>query len=148
MAGTDDGAWPAWSPDNQWIAYTRLPRGASSKVTCSCNGPSGFPIEVQERTQYQGRLAPGILTLIHPDGSGKRELGEGEAPAWLPDGSGLIVRRAGALWRMNVDGSGAAQIAGTASGNSPAVSADGKYVAFARQNSGRDWDIWTVPLTR
>jgi Tol biopolymer transport system component len=150
IAGTNDGVWPAWSPDNQWIAYTRLPRGDSTTIRCTClvGTKDLFPIDVQDRTLYEDGLAPGTLTLIRPDGTGKRELGEGEAPAWLPDSGGLIVRRAGALWRINVDGSGATQIAGTARANSPAVSSDGRHVAFARQNAGRDWDIWTVPLNR
>ena len=115
---------------------------------CTCSNDRGFPIEVQERTIYQNPLQPGVLTLIRPDGSGKRELGEGEAPAWLPDGSAIVVRRAGALWRMNPDGSGATEIAGTTGGQSAAVSSDGKFIAFARRNSGRDWDIWTTPLAR
>jgi Tol biopolymer transport system component len=150
VAGTNDAAWPAWSPDNQWIAYTQLPRGDSTTVTCTClvGTKDLFPIDVQDRTIYKDALSPGTLTVIRPDGTGKRELGEGEAPAWLPDGSALILRRNGALWRINPDGSGATQIAGTAGGQSPAVSSDGKYIAFARRNSGRDWDIWTVPLIR
>jgi WD40-like Beta Propeller Repeat len=148
IVGSDDAAWPAWSPDNQWIAYTRLPRGPSAVIQCTCFNNRGFPLEVQQRTLYLNPMQPGVLTLIRPDGSGKRELGDGEAPAWLPDGSALVIRRAGALWRVNPDGSGATQIAGTTGGQSPALSSDGKYIAFAKQISGRDWDIWTVPLVR
>jgi Tol biopolymer transport system component len=83
--------------------------------------------------------------LIRPDGTGKRELGEGEAPAWLPDNSGLIVNRAQALWRVNADGSGAVRLPNTDGGGSPSVSTDGKYLAYSRLVQGNT-DIWVLRL--
>jgi Tol biopolymer transport system component len=151
IAGTEDGVWPAWSPDGQWIAYTRLARGVADTISCVCYAldPRGeFVIEdVQERTIYSGRSATGTLTLIRPDGSGKRELGAGDGPAWMPDNSALVVARGESLWRVRAD-SAATEIPHTQRGASPAVSPDGRYLAFARLNQGLDWNIWVLRLDR
>ena len=149
IAGTDDGVWPAWSPDGQWIAFTHLPRGARRTTSCTCylitnSGPS--IVEVQERAIYENRLTAGTLTLVRPDGTGRRELGEGDAPAWLPDNSALIVARSQALWRIRPDGTGAAQLPNSERASGPAVSRDGRYVAFARHNQGMDWNVWVLRL--
>lgn len=150
IPNTDDGVWPSWSPDRQWIAYTRLPKGDPVTVPCSCSNSGGFIQEVQERTLYPNSLDPGVLTLIRPDGSGKREFGEGEAPSWIPGPPAgpteVIVRRGGLLWRFNTENGAAAAIPNTTGANTPAVSGDGSYLAFARQNGKRDWDIWVVQL--
>jgi Tol biopolymer transport system component len=100
-------------------------------------------VEVQERVIYSARLSPGTLTLIRPDGTGKRD---GDGPAWLPDNSGLISARNQALWRVAADGSGAVELPNTRLGSTPAVSRDGRYVAFTRQKQGLDWNIWVLRL--
>ncbi|MEX2282244.1 MAG: hypothetical protein WEE89_07150 [Gemmatimonadota bacterium] len=150
IPSTEDGVWPAWSPDGQWIAYTRLPRGTPTTITCNCivvvNGRPNIA-EIQERIVYGGWSSLGVLTLIRPDGSAIRELGTGEAPAWLPDNSALIVARTQALWRINPDGSGASEIPNTKLGSSPSVSSDGRYLAFTRQNQRLNWDIWMLRLS-
>jgi Tol biopolymer transport system component len=149
IAGTQDGVWPAWSPDGQWIAYTRLAPGTAETINCGCYvSPRGelVLVEVQERTVYSGRSETGTLTLIRPDGSGKRELGAGDAPAWLPDNSALVVARSQSLWRVRADNATATEIPHTQRGASPAVSPDGRYLAFARLNQGLDWNIWVLRL--
>ena len=145
IPNTDDGAWPAWSADGQTIAYTRLIRGGSSQYTCTCLSSTGFPIEVQERTVYSGWGVEGTLTLINPDGSNKRELGTGEGPAWLADGR-IVVTRGARLWIVSAAGNAISEIPNTDFAAAPAVSPDGKYIAFTRQTGERDWDIWVVPV--
>jgi Tol biopolymer transport system component len=148
IPGTDDGVWAAWSPDGQWIAYTHLPRGNPLPVVrCQClivGNDVTDVLETRDLIGYEGNSRRGTLTLIRPDGTGKRELGEGEAPAWLPD-MGLIVNRGQSLWRINADGSGAVELPNTNGGGSPSVSADGKYLAYSRLLQG-ELDIWVLRL--
>jgi Tol biopolymer transport system component len=149
VPGTDDGVWAAWSPDGQWIAYTHLPRGNPLPVVrCQClviGNDVTDVIETRDRIGYEGNSRRGTLTLIRPDGTGKRELGEGEAPAWLPNNSGLVVNRGQSLWRINADGSGAVELPNTSGGGSPSVSADGRYLAYSRLLQG-ELDIWVLRL--
>ena len=75
------------------------------------------------------------------------ELGEGEDPAWSQDGRTLFFRRDDRIFRSGLDGSGAVPIADTQGGRSPAVSPDGRYLAFARRKAlGGDYDVWLVRL--
>lgn len=55
--------------------------------------------------------------------------------AWEPDGKGMIFARTdGGLWRVSTDGSGLAKLTEPCSGDRwPAVSPDGRYLAFVRQ---------------
>jgi len=146
IPNTPDAMLPAWSPDGQTIAYTRAERGQILRSTCNCLSPRGQISEVQDRILYTGSLGDGTLTLISADGSNSRELGSGDAPAWTPDGQ-LVFRRAGMLYRSAADGSNAASIPGTFDGHVPAVSPDGRLVAFSRDlEKGTSFDIWVAPL--
>lgn len=145
IPGTVDGAWPAWSPDGQTIAYTRLLRNDSSVTTCHCVTSRGGIAELQRRIVYEDDVdGQGALILIRPDGSGLRVIGEGDAPAWTPNGS-LVFRRAGSLWQANGAGGQARRILHTEGAWEPAVSRDGRKVAFTRTSDGNA-DIWVVPL--
>ena len=145
VPGTDDGVSAAWSPDGEWLAFTVLPREDSVVWECSCVlGRNAVP---SWRTVYG--TGPGTLVIARPDGSERVELGEGEDPAWSPDGSSLFVRRADGIVRVALAGGVATAVPGTERGRSPAVSPDGARLAFSRRKPSDltvDYDIWVVSL--
>ena len=143
VPGTSDGVWPAWSPDGARIAFTRLESVDSLAVSCDYIGGFG-PLCTQIRTDF----VPGrhILTLVRPDGSELLEIGDGDEPAWSPDGSALYFRRGDQIWRSAADGSGAAIVPGTDGGREPAVSPDGQRLAFSRLNPQGIYDVWIIAL--
>ncbi|HSG82530.1 MAG TPA: hypothetical protein VLC48_09785, partial [Gemmatimonadota bacterium] len=141
---TDDGAWPAWGPDGEWIAFTRLTRADSTGAICDYRGEFNVLFCLQQRTEYTD--GPHVLSLIRPDGSDLRELGDGDEPAWSPDGRELFFVREDRIWKSTPDGSNAVAIPGTEGGREPAVSPDGRYLAFARRSANSDYDIWVIAL--
>ncbi len=143
VPGTEDGVWPAWSPDGQWIAFSRLERADSTNTSCLYFGAFG-PRCSQERTDYMTGVHR--LSLVRPDGSEVIELGEGDEPAWSPDGNTIYFRRADQIWRSAADGSGAVAILGSGNSREPAISPDGQFLAFSRLNANGDYDIWVFAL--
>ncbi len=144
VPNTEDGAWPAWSPDGEWIAFTRLQRADSTGTTCTYHGDFGVLTCTQERTDYSdGRH---VLSLVRPDGSDPQDLGDGDTPAWSPDGAQLYFSRDGRIWRSGLGESTAVAINGTEGGHEPAAAPDGRYLAFSKLSAAGDWDIWIVLL--
>ncbi|MBI4545932.1 MAG: PD40 domain-containing protein [Gemmatimonadetes bacterium] len=144
IPGTEDGIWPAWSPDGAWIAFTRLERADSMTSICRYQGDLAV-LCVERRTVYSvGRR---MLTLVRPDGRDRKELGPGEEPAWAPDGRTLYFRRGQAIWKSDADGAAAAPIPETEGGREPAVSPDGRYLAFARRVAPGNHDVWVLALS-
>jgi Tol biopolymer transport system component len=131
VPNTEGAIWPAWSPDGEWIAFTRTSVTDSTHASCVYQAPLGYCAFVE-----------------YPDGSGLRELGEGWEPAWSPDGGSLFLRRDDRIWRLDLDGSSSPEaIPDTEGGREPAVSPDGRFLAFARRlPEGRNFDIWVVGL--
>lgn len=143
VPNTEDATWPAWSPDGQLIAFTRLERADSSNVSCDYVGMFGV-VCTQVRTDYTaGRH---VIAVVRPDGSGLTELGEGDEPAWAPDGSAIYFHRDGQIWRMSSDGSDAEPITGTTGGREPSISPDRTFLAFARLSQLGDYDIWVTRI--
>ena len=82
--------------------------------------------------------------------------------AWIPSGSEIIFSAipvtpeegetrpsqgysgSPVLWRMNVDGQGTRQVAGTANAREVAVASAGHRLAYTRHSSR--WDIWRIDL--
>jgi hypothetical protein len=149
VPNTEDGVFASWSPDGAWIAFTKLDRGAGRSLVCNCIvfvGANAFVAAQYQRTVYRGTVdRVGIAMMVRPDGSGSRSLGEGYAPAWTPDNRQLIVTRGIDLWRINTETGAAAVVPNTTFGYEPAVSPDGRWIAFARLDELKH-DIWVVPL--
>lgn len=151
IPNTEDGVWPAWRPNSNTLAFIQLRRLGSYYVQCQCNNEDPSKASPQHRTIYlDGDERGGELFTINIDGSGRRSLGEGETPAWSPNGQTLFVSRGDHIWQMNPDGSNAQIIEKTLFGFEPQVSPDGKWLAFSRTRdrdiSRRLYDIWVVGL--
>jgi hypothetical protein len=149
VPNTEDGVFPSWSPDGNWIAFTKLERGEGRNLICNCLvfvGANVFVAAQYQRVVYGGSLdRAGTAMVVRPDGSGAKALGEGFAPSWLPDSREIVVTRRDELWRLNVDAGTSSLIPNTLFAYEPAVSPDGKWVAFARE-AEITHDIWVVPL--
>lgn len=144
VPGTQDAVSPAWSPDGQRIAFTRLVRQDSAQIACGCSSAGG---SLQNRRTYT--WVP-RLELIRPDGSQNVILREGEDPAWSPDGARLYFRSDNRIMSIPAAGGPAESIAETGGGRAPAISPDGRWLAYARVKSQQivDYDIWVTELSR
>jgi hypothetical protein len=96
------------------------------------------------------------IYAANPDGSGLADLTATPAldeldPAWSADGRRLVFARDGAIWLMDADGGGQAQLtSGSPAGEvdaGPAWSPDGSEIAFARADTSGNAGIWAIPIT-
>lgn len=142
IPGSDDALNPAWSPAGDWIAFERLERGAMSETECE-HRVEGRATCFERRTTWT--LPSRSLAIIRPDGSTLRLLPDGKNPAWSADGQRLFYESGNAIWSVGIEGMGAAPVPGTENGVEPALSPDGRFLAFSRVDpmSG-DADIWVV----
>src|SRR5436309_8974612 len=104
---------PAWSPDGSQIAFTSY-----------IDGPFG---------------AFGRIFIIKVDGTGLRQVTPDVDPnefqvdggaSWSPDGTRLVFTRSGALYVINVDGTGFTPLPNEDFAQNPSWSPDGRHIAY------------------
>jgi TolB protein len=142
MTGTNESQ-PAWSSEGTWIAFV------------STDNSQGTPGSEQEiwRMRASGRK---------PDGTGASQLTDNAVldlePSWFPTDTKIAFRRNGPsgpeahIWVLRLDADGnfvreTQLTSGSSSNIQPAVSPDGKKIAFASVRDG-DYDIYVMKAVR
>ncbi len=102
----------------------------------SALGKGGKPTIVfsAERCSADDTLCASFIYRVASDGTGRRRLARGEAPAWSPSGAQIAFRRDGAVFVMSATGGQPKRIARGNGHSAPSWSPDGKDLVFA---SGR-----------
>jgi Tol biopolymer transport system component len=115
--------YPAWSPDEETIAFGRLTKHAGWIYTVNPGGG-------------------GLSKLTDPP----RESWDSQ-PSWSPDGTKIAFSRSSArradMFLMNADGTHVRKLTGETDGFSPAFSPDGKKIVFV-SNDGQTTHIYVM----
>jgi hypothetical protein len=131
------GAFPALSPDGGLLAAA-IPTGVDSASTfCSF----GLCPCTQETVTFS---ATDWQILVYDLAAGTvSPLGAGSEPAFDPRASRVAVRRADALYWLDLAGGVASVIPGTTGGYAPAITPDGALLAFSADTFGNP-DVFFV----
>lgn len=133
--------FPAWSFDGKSLAYLRI-EGDQAAVIVQPRS-SGAEVLVTRITKEVGRWAGDESPLLGNPG-----------PAWTPDGAFLIVAdrnrqdATGGLFRVALDGTKMRLTSTRGEDHDlyPAVSPDGKTLAFVRYSSHGRGELYTMPI--
>jgi len=125
---------PAWSPDGRWIAFVRTPRG---KLQIILIPPLGGPERVLVDTDTRILATPSLAWT--PDG--KRLAGPCKGAAEEPSGMCLYSIESGEERRLT------SPPANTLADTCPAISPDGRSLAFSRNRPGSANDLYVLRLT-
>jgi serine/threonine protein kinase/Tol biopolymer transport system component len=167
-----DFTFPALSPDGKRLAITRTPGGQpgdiwvkrldrSSSIKLTVDGKdnygSGWTPDGRSVT-FSSAFATGVLWTKLADGSAQAVMQLHEKwdlynPRWSPDGKWLIFQtdvgspgRADILGiRPGVDSTPVPVVASKSSDMSPAISPNGRWLAYTSDESGR-FEIYVVPF--
>lgn len=128
---------PVWSPDGRDLAFLRVtPKGSQVITIPSTGGP--------ERTigQVQNSVSVWRADAMQMPGSA--------GPAWSPRGDALYVNDGGAIYRWPLGYGARTKVTEPPSANNdfyPAISPDGRWIAFARQTSNSTYDLYAARLS-
>ncbi|MCB9283565.1 MAG: PD40 domain-containing protein [Lewinellaceae bacterium] len=156
LPGAEGGNDPSWSPNGKWIVFTKTSEdggvriyriywegGIAEPVTDGCRAdwsPDNKMIVFERNGIYTRNLETGEEKYLCP----------GSAPVWSPDGTTIAYCRAGQLFLIPVDETGAPTGASVQLTNctdpvgKPSWSSNSKMIAFFSGNETDSYDIWRV----
>jgi hypothetical protein len=150
---------PDFSPDGQWVVYFSwapdhlglriVKTDGSNDTELTTTREHGYPTFSPDGTRisFYDNVAK-ILHTINRDGSGMRDIGQGEFPAWSPTGDEIVYRgcvgggKCG-LIVANADGSNPRQITTHANDAAPRWSPNGGQITFHSDRDG-NWEIYVI----
>lgn len=158
---------PAWAPDGQLIAFTRIEGYGSSLYTVRPNGSNLTKITTVPHAAHPQWSADGStlafdthdsIYVIGADGTGQKLVFAGTrgngpgVPSWSPDGRLAYFNTPGRpggytaeVWTMNADGSDKRRLYHSAccvsTWAAPIWSPDGQQIAFAASSAGGTYII-------
>ena len=140
---------PAWSPDGEWIAFDRVERTDSVPDLCLYSAPDPkspgqlIGICYERRVFYDA--GPPVVWLVRPQGGEEQAVADGLDPAWGPAGGTLyFVGREGII-RYDLATRNTMLVPGTEGGAEPAISPDGRWLAFTRfDTADHGRNVWVV----
>jgi TolB protein len=156
---TELGSDPDFSPDGQWVVYFSWDPAHLGLRLIKADGSSGTQLTSVQEHGYPtfspdgGRISfyhnvNKILHVINRDGTGMRDIGQGEYPAWSPIGDQIVYRgcvgggKCG-LIVANADGSNPRQITTHANDAAPRWSPNGGQITFHSDRDG-NWEIYVI----
>lgn len=140
------------SPPQIW--YIPYPQGEPHKITNDLNGYNNLSLTEDSSTlvTVRGRGLANVWITGVAEANTARQITSGNSEgavglAWTPSGSLIyssVISGNWDLWVMNPDGSNQKQLTFDARTNRfPAVSPDGRYIAFVSDRAGND-HIWRI----
>ncbi|HEX8098529.1 MAG TPA: winged helix-turn-helix domain-containing protein [Pyrinomonadaceae bacterium] len=138
----------------QQIWHVHYPEGAARQVTNDLNNYVGLSLAADSETILAVQSDRQSNIMVLPDADTKRaaQITSGNYDganglSWTPDGRIIYATRTGNdqnLWVTDADGSNQKQLTSNSGINrQPAVSPDGRYIAFVSNRSGRQ-HVWRI----
>jgi dipeptidyl aminopeptidase/acylaminoacyl peptidase len=153
----DDWRGVSWAPDDSRVAFI-----ADLSLAIWRVGAPSVDIIPDTRTASDPAWAPdgeriafatntgsmATIWIINSDGTGRVGLGDGGDPAWSPDGRFVYAARGNAIVRIEAATGASTVVPGTQQGRAPAVSPDGRRLAFVRESAQmpHSYDVWVIDL--
>jgi Tol biopolymer transport system component len=149
--GTANDVGPAWSPDGNWLAFARLAEGRTQYIVVPAQGgKERTVVEFNSPVDRPDFSAAGSMVAWTPDGKSLLLEEPMKVPSEKPAGrrsanppSAIVVIPAGGGESRPIT----APPEGTEGDTMPAVSPDGRSLAFVRRTGPETGDIWASDVS-